>query len=571
MRLFRSGRHLTASALLSLGAISLPQTSAQTAIAPSPVRETPAAFPLRRTSTATPSLLQPVRPTRLTQLIEAGQRQEQGGAWQQAAEIYERAARLFPGDGDVRNRWRRCERLHSLGRRYHDRSYTEELLALTPERAQTLLREVLGRISSHYVAEVGLKRLLAIGHENLDLALTCPDFLQRVGLAGRTAAINGLRRDLALRVDRIAEPETVDAAIGEILESTRVCRRYGVTSDAPILLEFVAGISEGLDPYSTHLTPNRLRDLYSTIDGNFVGLGVEVKGNADGLLILRTLPESPAEEAGLRGGMTVAEIDGKALVGVHPEEAANLLQGPEGSTVRLGVKLPGGDRRDLSVVRREVIVHSVLDARLLDRGGLGYLRIDSFQKNTLPELDRAIGSLQSAGLKGLIIDLRGNPGGLLEVALQTANRFVPDGVIVSTRGRAPNQSQVHRAKPLAVWDTPMTVLIDGDSASASEIFAGAMKDHARATLVGTRSFGKGSVQSIYPLRSADAGLRLTTAHFYSPKGRVYQNEGVEPDLVVTRPTGPLGEEIPLVGPPDPTNDEQLSAALATFRKQLAGR
>jgi carboxyl-terminal processing protease len=209
--------------------------------------------------------------------------------------------------------------------------------------------------------------------------------------------------------------------------------------------------------------------------------------------------------------------------------------------------------------------------------GVGYLQLTGFQKTSAEELDRAIAALKRQGMRTLIIDLRGNPGGLLNVAVEIAERFIDRGVIVSTRGRAPGQSQVYSASARAVWTMPLYVLIDHDSASASEILAGALKDHGRAVVVGERSYGKGSVQSIFALRSAPAGLKLTTAKFYSPKSRPYSEQGVEPDLVVAvraKPAdgGNAGTRPDAPGPEtrtgDPLTDPVLDQAVRHAKSQF---
>ncbi|MGL4460819.1 MAG: S41 family peptidase, partial [Planctomycetia bacterium] len=345
------------------------------------------------------------------------------------------------------------------------------------------------------------------------------------------------------------------------------CVALGFHRSTPVVFEFVASSCEGLDPYSAHLTPNRLRDLYAMIDGNFVGLGVEVRGADAGLSIENVLPESPAEEAGLKAGDVIVQVDGASLRGMTPEEAANKLQGREGTVVRMVVERVDGAVRLLNAVRREVVVHSVVNVQMVDRAsGVGYFKLTSFQKQTATEVEQAVERLVGQGMRSLLIDLRGNPGGLLDVAVQTANIFVDQGVIVSTQGRSWGQSWSHRALQRPVWKFPLILLVDGDSASASEILAGALQDLGRAKVVGTRTYGKGSVQSIFPLNGAGAGLRLTTAHFFSPTGRPYERRGVTPDVTVLRtPLGELGEESPLPPKPDLANDSQLADAHRMLR------
>jgi carboxyl-terminal processing protease len=343
-------------------------------------------------------------------------------------------------------------------------------------------------------------------------------------------------------------------------------------SAAPVVLEFVYGACDSLDDYSTCLTPDRLGDLYAVIDGNFVGIGVELRSDDLGLLVVNTLTGSPAAEAGIRGGDHIVAIEGVATSGLPTEEAANRLQGAEGSPVNISV-LSQGERQPRRIVlrRRSVEVQSVTALQMLSASdGIGYLQITGFQKSTYVELERAVASLQHQGMRSLIMDLRGNPGGLLTSAVDISDRFLSEGVIVSTRGRAEGQSQTYRAQRSNTWSFPLVVLIDGESASASEILAGAIQDHHRGTIVGMRSFGKGSVQSIFPLDTVDAGIRLTTAKFFSPRGRAYAHQGVSPDIAIGRDTEwrPAATTITQL---DPASDPQLSAALRASRQLLSRR
>jgi carboxyl-terminal processing protease len=270
----------------------------------------------------------------------------------------------------------------------------------------------------------------------------------------------------------------------------------------------------------------------------------------------------------------IVKIGGRSIKGLSLDEAANRLQGAEGTTIDLEVRRPDNTVQALRLVRRHVDVESVSKLGMVDQAdGIGYLQLSGFQKTSGEEIDQAIDSLVRQGMRVLVIDLRGNPGGLLNVSVEIAERFIDSGLIVSTRGRAQGQSQNLSANGRARWRMPLYVLVDHDSASASEILAGALQDHQRATILGTRTYGKGSVQSIFSLRSAPAGLKLTTAKFYSPHNRPYSEQGVQPDIPITlrsaaKPTedGTVPREESTFG--DPQRDPVLATAIRTAKSQL---
>ena len=346
-------------------------------------------------------------------------------------------------------------------------------------------------------------------------------------------------------------------------------RRLGL-SPVAVVLEFTCGATNALDPYSAYLTPDQLAEVYSQIEGNFVGLGVELKMDGGFLTIVRVIPRSPAEQAGVRDGDRILAIGGRPVESMSTDNAANLLQGEAGTVVELSLAAVGEQPRRLSVRRQRVDVPSVDDVQILDaERGIGYLKLTCFQKTTCRDLDEALWKLHRAGMRGgLIMDLRGNPGGLLVTSVEVVDKFVQQGVIVSTRGRNVQEKFTYSAHPDGTWRVPLVVLIDEDSASAAEIFAGAIRDHRRGTIIGHRSYGKGSVQGIFPLHSSPAGMRLTTAKFYSPDGRPYSLVGVEPDILVPshnmRQTArPIDGSIPAADA-----DPILSAALRFARQSL---
>ncbi len=215
---------------------------------------------------------------------------------------------------------------------------------------------------------------------------------------------------------------------------------------SPVVLEFAYGACDALDDYTSYLTPDKLDDLYAMIDGNFVGLGIELKLDAEGLRLVGVIRGGPAWEVGLKVRDIITHVGGKSVRGLSLDEAAGRLQGIEGTPVAINVLHPDGRTQNYRMIRRHVEVESVAQAKIVDPAlGVGYIQLTGFQKTSVEELDRAIASLHRQGMRTLVLDLRGNPGGLLNVAVEIAERFIDRGVIVSTRGRAPGQSQVYRA------------------------------------------------------------------------------------------------------------------------------
>jgi carboxyl-terminal processing protease len=453
--------------------------------------------------------------------------------WTAAIEVYEHALEQWPSHTDFSHRRLLCETHYKIIRRYQDQSFRNILLRLPREKALALYEEVLERVETHYVDPVALEPLVRRGLDNLEVALRDPVFLTP-NLPGQPSAtrVARLRELLAERRKQLVVPDR-RAARAELIAAVELADQTIRLNPAAVALEFTYGACDALDDYSSYLTPDKLEDLYAMIDGNFVGLGIELKLDTQGLRLVGVIRRGPAWEAGLKVGDLITKVSGQSMRGLGLDEAAGKLQGGEGTAVEITVLRPDGTTRVVRLVRRHVEVESITQAKIVDpTSGIGYAQLAGFQKTSTEELDRAIVALRQRGMKSLVLDLRGNPGGLLNVAVEIAERFVDKGVIVSTRGRAPGQSQVYRSQARTIWTMPLYVLIDHDSASASEILAGALKDQNRALLIGERSYGKGSVQSIFALRTVPAGLKLTTAKFYSPRNRPYSEQGVEPNIVV---------------------------------------
>ena len=281
--------------------------------------------------------------------------------------------------------------------------------------------------------------------------------------------------------------------------------RYGLPAQA-VIMEFVSGAAAALDEYSSFLTGGQMDELFSQIEGNFVGLGVELKTEPAGLSIVNVIPGGPAHVGGIRVGDLIVAVDGKTPADTSPDTLADMLRGLEGTQVAVSLRNSQGALQHLKLTRRRVEIPSVEQVKIIDpQYGVGYFKLTSFQKTTSRDVDAALWKLHEQGMRQLIIDLRGNPGGLLKAAVDVADKFVYDGLIVATRGRSPREDFDHRGAVAGTWRVPLVILIDHDSASASEILAGAIRDHRRGTVVGEKSYGKGSVQGIFPLAATNVG------------------------------------------------------------------
>jgi carboxyl-terminal processing protease len=295
------------------------------------------------------------------------------------------------------------------------------------------------------------------------------------------------------------------------------------------------GMLEGLDPYSQFFGPEELEELKVETEGKFGGLGIEVIVR-DGILhVITPILGSPAFKAGVLVGDRITKIEGIPTENMSLKEAVRQLRGEPNTNVTITVVHPGESQPvDITITRDVIQVHSIRGARLLDEEAkIGYLALTSFQDNTLEELDKAVNELLGKGMKALIFDLRFNPGGLLNVSVSVADRFLSQGVVVSTKGREEEQNQVYLATESGTYpNLPLVILVNNGSASAAEIVAGAIKDHKRGLIVGAKTFGKGSVQSLIKVEEEHCALKLTTASYYTPSGQSIDHVGVEPDIIV---------------------------------------
>lgn len=312
----------------------------------------------------------------------------------------------------------------------------------------------------------------------------------------------------------------------------------------------INGMLTSLDPHSAYMTPEDFKELEEETHGSFSGIGIEITLSNGVLTVVAPIEDTPAYNAGIKSGDQIIEIENELTKNMTLMDAVKLLRGKQGTSVTISVYRTGWQElRDFTIVRDQIPLNSVKSMEL--QPGFFYVRISNFQANTTKDLQKALREQEEKGkISGMILDLRGNPGGLLDQSVQVADVFLDGGVVVSTRGRNKEEDMVYEAyKDDNDYDFPMVVLVNSGSASASEIVAGALQDHKRAIILGTETFGKGSVQTIIPMQGG-AGLRLTTAKYYTPSGDSIQATGIKPDIVV-----------PYIPPPDDKDMQQNDSRL----------
>ncbi len=347
-----------------------------------------------------------------------------------------------------------------------------------------------------------------------------------------TLILFSLRQDVGAATSNSTETYKQLNLFGEVFERVRAEYVDDVSDDSLVELA-INGMLTSLDPHSNYLNTKNFNDMKVQTRGEFGGLGIEVSMENGLVKVVSPIDDTPAARAGLKPGDLITHLDGDPVQGMTLPEAVEKMRGPVSSEIKLTIRREGKEPFDVKLIRATVKIQSVRSH--LEGDNIAYIRITTFNEQTDVGLNNAIKNLkQQAGgkLLGVILDLRNDPGGLLDQAVAVADAFLEKGEIVSTRGRRSEDAQRYNARPGDIAaGLPVAVLINGGSASASEIVAGALQDHHRAILLGTRSFGKGSVQTIIPLPSHGA-MRLTTARYYTPSGRSIQAKGIDPDIVV---------------------------------------
>lgn len=451
--------------------------------------------------------------------------------WGEALALYQNALKADPDDQMLQLK-RAFARIHfDLDRRYADTSFIKTIKSTDANTSMNVYAEVLLKIQSYYVDEPNWANIVNFGLTSLKVAMQSEGFRQiNLPAVSKEAAL-GIYLEAEQRLSNVAVRTRNDAFTVAQKTASFLNQQCGMSSQS-VMYEFVCGAISALDPYSAFMSSNQYSETMSQIEGNFVGLGVELRTQADYLEIVSVISNGPAGMGGIVRGDRIVAVDNQLVSDIGSNRAADMMRGLEGSYILISLDR-GNGIQTLRLERRRVDIPSVDQVAIVEKvSGVGYIKLTNFQKTTASDFDTALWKLHAQGMRSLIVDVRGNPGGLLSASVEVADRFVRKGVIVSTKGRNPMEDFVHKANLTGTWDVPLVVLVDENSASASEIFAAAISDNKRGTIVGNQSYGKGSVQGIFPLNVSGGGVRLTTAKFYSPTGQAISRVGVKADVVI---------------------------------------
>ena len=441
---------------------------------------------------------------------------ERKGEWGKAGEIYSRLLAEDRQSIALRKKLLHCSRHVQLVNRHRDRLYLERIRNLSMSQALNAYLDALGKLQSNYVDRdrIGLAALFASGLEEFGFALADSSFNQEHLAEAEPDSVQLFAEELREKwsESNFRQPAEARQAVREI--ATAAQNRLGLRPSVTVL-EFVCGACNALDEQTGYLPPS---DEMATLTSQLSAAGARLSASADGqLYVEQVMPGSWAASVGLKAGERIVRL-GRGD-GEH-----------EDSSLLVEIDTLGRDDSMPRTIKLPPLLSSVLDVELRD--GVGYLRLSGFLKNSPQDLEEAVLNLKMRGMRALILDMRGNAGGLFGVAVQIAERFIPEGIIVSTHGQAGPFNRIYSSRSgMGAWDMALYVLVDGDTASAAEMLAGALKENRRATVIGQPTYGKGTMQQVLQL-AAGGGVRITLARFFAPGGQAYSGVGVVPQVIV---------------------------------------
>jgi carboxyl-terminal processing protease len=467
---------------------------------------------------------------------------EQQGDWLKACWRYEDILRRDRGNKEAREAYHRCLRRHQVTLRHNDRGYRDALAALTPSDALAVYEQVLTAVRPAFVdrKKSDYGTLFKHGVNELLFALEDESFLREQLSGVPREAIQAFRAYLLGRAER--RLTSTGEAREQINAVLAAAYREGLPDHSAfavaVTLEFASGACSGLDEYTLFFNPSQYGDLMASWRGKYAGVGAELTAVDGQVYVSRVYPSSPAADAQLPVNTRLRRIDGLEVANLPAYYAAERLRGEVGTPVELVVVGPDEMEVTYKLVRRPVAVGTVeayLVGAMNEATDIGYMRISSFQESTPQEVREGLARLQTDGIKALVVDLRGNPGGSFKSAVEVSELFLPEGsVVVLTQGTVKDFNQPFRVGSMNPFALPMVVLVDPETASAAEVLAGGLKQHGRARLIGQTTFGKGTIQVLIPLDKrpldkAPGGIRITVARFFWPGRSPDGGRGIVPD------------------------------------------
>ncbi len=494
-------------------------------------------------------------PEKVKQLRKQAEQYERRSDWYDACTVYEKLLKATRNHPEIRERYRNALRHYYQVLRHRDPGYRKDVLGLKYTQALRLYEIVVYNLLDSSVERhrVDPGRVFRKGLQEFINALADPVFCQTHLPGLRPDETRTFRGYLQRAWGSPAAILTRDQAVEQVRDVAMKALNALNLSATTTVLEFTCGACCAVDEYTVYLTPNQFRELADLLKGEYVGVGVQLGSDNGKLAVVDVAPDVEVADKTVPPplkGDHILSIDKRPVGDLGAEAAMKLLEGEVGTVVELFIASPGMAQRSVALRRRPIFVPSVLPPQL-QSGAIGYLRVTCFQETTLQELNEALMLLHKAGMKALILDLRGNSGGLFEVAVEVARRFLASGVIVSTQHQDPKLNTVYQARNPGALTLPLVVLVDGETASAAEVLAGALKENKRARLVGQTTYGKGCSQGLLRLPTQGllklpaeqggrptGGIRITVARFFSPAGYPYTGRGVVPHLFVNRPLVP---------------------------------
>lgn len=476
----------------------------------------------------------------IRQLVDIAKQYEAAGEWKEARDLYEKLLSQNDPGLKIRDRYHNAQRRLLQTRRHADLSYRKEVLSIDYGQAIRVYNVISDTLldASIEKKKIDPTKLFKKGLEELDAALANPEFIKHQLPRAKPQDIAAFRAQLKKTwggMDKLSREEAAKQ-IGEIAMAAEAALDLSGTA---VAMEFACGACYAIDNYTAYLTPNQLGELTRSLSRTEVidvGLTLDIRNNR--IVVHEVAMDSQAKGA-VKPNDQIVSVDKKPVVDLPLQTVKEMLKGPAGSFVEIEVFTPGdAESRLLRLQRRRLLVLGINSYSSLANSAYWHLDINNgFTDTTLQEVDSVLETMQKHGMKGLILDLRGNGGGVFESAIDISRRFLSTGVITSTQHQNTALNRVYQAKNPKALTVPMVVLVDGDTASAAEVLAGALKDNGRATLIGQTTFGKGCTQTILELPKVGGGvptggMRLTVARFFSPKGQPYSGRGVTPHIFI---------------------------------------